>query len=51
MVGVGKTELYLLSVYLGNVRVKKFYQIADKLDSRTITELLSEEGQLLFPTK
>ena len=28
---------------------KKFYQIADKLDSRKIAEFLSKDGQLLLP--
>ena len=28
---------------------KKFYQIADKLDSRKIAEFLSRDGQLLLP--
>jgi len=28
---------------------KKFYQIADKLDSRKIAEFLSKDGQVLLP--
>ena len=28
---------------------KKFYQVADKLDSRKIAEFLSKDGQLLLP--